>query len=117
MKHNFEKLTIWRDAVELAVVVYKIFRDSKNFGLRDQILRSAISIPSNIAEGCERQYPKEFSRFLTIAAGSCGEIRTQLILAHRFGEINEAQNIELVDKFRVLSAQLFSFKKKIDEQV
>ncbi|MEM9053568.1 MAG: four helix bundle protein [Bacteroidota bacterium] len=115
MKNNFEKLNIWKDAVELAVQVNELMSDSKYYSLKDQMLRSSISVPSNIAEGCERQYPKEFERFLTIAAGSCGEIRTQLILAARFKEIDESESLELLEKYRSLSAQIFSSKKKVKQ--
>ncbi|MBV6640423.1 MAG: four helix bundle protein [Cyclobacteriaceae bacterium] len=76
MKHNFEKLTIWKDAVDLAVKVIMSVKDSTNYSLKDQLTRSSVSVPSNIAEGCERQTEKEFSRYLSIAGGSSGEVRT-----------------------------------------
>jgi four helix bundle protein len=78
--HNFENLEVWKRASRLAVEVCVAWEESTNFPLKDQIRRSAISIPSNIAEGAERTTDRDFSRFLDIAKGSCGELRTQLQL-------------------------------------
>lgn len=80
--HNFENLDIWKRGCRLAVDVCVASHGSKEFGLKDQINRSAISIPSNIAEGAERSSDAEFSRFLHYSKGSCGELRTQLMI-HR----------------------------------
>lgn len=113
MKHNFEKLDIWKDGVDLAEKVIKSVSESTNWGLRDQLCRSSISVPSNIAEGCERQTPKELSRYLSIAAGSSGEVRTQLIIAGRIGELEKDFSEELVENYRKLSAQIYAFKNKI----
>jgi four helix bundle protein len=72
-----ENLGVWKRSCRLSVELYKLLRD---FGFRDQVTRSALSVPSNIAEGYERDSSKEFSRFLKIAKGSCGELRTQLYI-------------------------------------
>ena len=77
----FEDLEMWKEGMQVCVRVYELLKDCKDFGFRDQIQRSAVSIPSNIAEGYERQTDKEFIHFLFIAKGSCGELRTQLYLA------------------------------------
>ncbi len=73
---KFEDLVIWQDGVTIAVEIYALFNNSKDFGFRDQIQRSSVSIPSNIAEGYDRQTNNEFIRFLRIAKGSCAELRT-----------------------------------------
>lgn len=82
---TFEKLEIWQGAVELAVLVYDIFRGTRDRAFRDQIQRAALSISSNIAEGYERSSNAEFVHFLDIARGSCGEVRSQLHVALRLG--------------------------------
>ena len=77
---KFEDLDIWKRSAQLSSDLYKHIRDSKDFGFRDQITRSGLSIPSNIAEGIERGSDREVIRFLTIAKGSCGELRTQIYI-------------------------------------
>ena len=77
---NFEDLDIWKEGMRLSVSVYKLMNDCKDFGFKDQIQRASVSVPSNIAEGFERQTNKEFIQFLYIAKGSCGELRTQIYL-------------------------------------
>jgi len=84
MGKGFEELKVWQKAKDLAVLIYKVTSDgkiSKDFGLRDQIRRSAVSIASNIAEGDERETDKESVRFFYIAKGSLAELRTQLMIA------------------------------------
>ncbi len=81
---RFEDIEAWRKARQLARLVYEVSSDScfsKDFGLRDQIRRSAISVLSNIAEGFERDGDREFKHFLSIAKGSVGELRAQLYVA------------------------------------
>ncbi|MEK7322307.1 MAG: four helix bundle protein [Pseudomonadota bacterium] len=80
-----EKLEVWKRGCRLAVDVFQILEHSKEYGFRDQITRSALSVPSNIAEGFERDSPREFCRFLKIAKGSSGELRTQLYIAAEVG--------------------------------
>jgi len=83
--NSFEEIVSWQKARELNLSIYTITNKNetfkKDFGLRDQIRRSSISISSNIAEGFERQTTKEFIRFLYIAKASAGEFRSQLYLA------------------------------------
>ena len=73
---KFEDLNVWKESVKLSVNIYKALKNCKDFGLRDQIQRSAVSIPSNISEGFDRKGNKEFIQFLYIAKGSCSELRT-----------------------------------------
>jgi len=80
--HNFENLEVWRRGCQLAVDVIVASHSSRDFALKDQIQRSALSIPSNIAEGAERPSDPDFCRFLGYSKGSCGELRTQLMV-HR----------------------------------
>ena len=75
---GFEQLEVWKRSSKLCTEIYKHFNNLKDFGFRDQITRSSLSIPSNIAEGEERGTIKENVQFLIYARGSCGELRTQI---------------------------------------
>jgi four helix bundle protein len=101
---KFEDLIIWQDGVNLAVNVYRILKNCRDFGLRDQIQRSAVSIPSNIAEGFDRKSNNEFLRFLKISKGSCAELRTQLIIAEQVGLIGG--NESPMETTKILSAKI-----------
>lgn len=84
-RSGFRSLVVWQKAKSLAVSVYKLTEQgklAKDFGLRDQMRRSAVSICSNIAEGNERDTDKEFVRFLYVAKGSLAELLTQLEIAY-----------------------------------
>ena len=75
---KFEDLDIWKRSRQLSANIYKELRDCKDFSFRDQITRAGLSIPSNIAEGFERESTKDCINFLSYAKGSCGEVRTQI---------------------------------------
>lgn len=104
---KFEDLDVWRNAVNLSVKIYNIFKDNRDFGFRDQVCRASVSIASNIAEGFERQYNKEFIHFLFIARGSAGELRTQLEIGIKLQYLAESDYDFLIDESRKISAQLF----------
>jgi len=108
---NFEDSQVWQKGQELAVLVYQVFRDSKDFGFRDQIQRAAVSISNNIAEGFERQTNKELIHFLYIAKGSCGEVRSMYYLAIKLGYINGTQFNEACVLSFELSKMLGGFIK------
>jgi four helix bundle protein len=91
-KQGFRELNVWQKAKDLAVAVYRFTEDGelgKDFGLRDQIRRSAVSIASNLAEGDERETDKEAVRFFFMAKGSLGELRTQLQIALETGRLGK----------------------------
>jgi four helix bundle protein len=95
---GYRDLRVWQRAKELAVSIYRITSSgpiSRDFGLRDQIQRSAVSIPSNIAEGDERDTNKDSVRFLYIAKGSLAELRTQLEIARDIGALDPGQFSQL----------------------
>ena len=88
---NFQELKVWQKAKDLAVYIYKITNDghfAKDFGLRDQIRRAAVSIPSNIAEGDELGTNKQAINFFYFAKGSTAEVLAQVIIARDIGYIN-----------------------------
>lgn len=99
MKHNFKNLNIWKRSIDLAVDIYETtenFPKSEEFGLKSQLRRCAVSVPSNIAEGSSRSSNKDFNRFLEIGQGSLYEMQTQVIISSRrnFIEINDYEIIE-----------------------
>lgn len=90
---RFEDLIAWQKAQNLAFEVYQLFRPSKDFGFRDQILKASLSISNNIAEGFDRRGKVEFRRFLFIAKGSCSEVKSMLYLHIRI-EPGKRENID-----------------------
>jgi four helix bundle protein len=85
---RFEDLDIWKRAVNLSINIYKALKDLGDYGFRDQITRSGLSVPSNIAEGFERDSLKECLTFFSYAKGSCGELRTQIHIGTEIGYIS-----------------------------
>ena len=108
---NFEDLNIWKEGMRLSVSIYKLMKNCKDFGFKDQIQRAAVSIPSNIAEGFERQTNKEFIQFLFIAKGSCGELRTQIYLAKEFKYLDHNDYKTILEQSKLLSAKIQNFIK------
>ena len=80
---NFEELDVWKRSCQIAVDIYTALHSSKDYGLKDQMQRSAVSIASNIAEGSERASTPEYIRFLRIAKSSCAELRTQIYISQK----------------------------------
>ena len=105
MYHSFEDLEVWKRACQLSVRVYELLRDCREFGLRDQMQRAAISIPSNIAEGSERG-GRDFLRYLKVAAGSAAELRTQCYIACKIGVLDQPTTAELTGKLKQISRML-----------
>ena len=109
-------LNVWKKAMDLAAQVYSLtakFPKEELYGLTSQIRRSAVSIPSNIAEGAARLSRKEFIQFLHIASGSVAELETQLLLAIQIGLLSGDHIISHVEEVRkLLLGLLRSLKKK-----
>lgn len=105
--NRFEDLDVWKEAMQLAVRIYDNVKNCKDYSFRDQIQRAAVSVPSNIAEGFERQTNKEFVRFLYIAKGSSGELRTHLYLAISLKYINEEIGTKFIKTAEKISAMLY----------
>ncbi|WP_421710981.1 four helix bundle protein [Alcanivorax sp.] len=105
---RFEKLEVWQRSVELSVEVYEHFAGHRDFGFRDQITRSSLSLPSNIAEGYERLSDREKALFLNYAKGSAGELRTQVHIGSRIGYIPEDVGSRWIDEVEQLSRMLFA---------
>jgi len=106
---NFQKLHVWQLAKDLAVQIYKLTQSStfsKDFGLRDQIQRSAVSIPSNIAEGDDLETDKQSIRHFYIAKGSSAELLTQLIIAEEIGYLDNETSNKLTNDCKIISVML-----------
>ncbi len=93
---RFEDLKAWQKSKILAVKVYGLFAQNKDFGFRDQIQRASVSVMNNIAEGFERKSNNQFKYFLNIAKGSCGEVRSMAILAEELQMISKDESKELI---------------------
>ena len=104
---QFEDIVIWQKGRELVKLVYGLTRKgdfSRDFGLRDQIQRAAVSVPSNIAEGFERDGNKEFVKHLYIAKGSAGEVQSQLYNARDLSYITEDEFHAIYEFARSISS-------------
>jgi len=103
---TFEKLEVWRKSKDLAVRVCTALKACRDYSLRDQIQRAAVSVPSNIAEGMERNGRAEYRNFLGIAKGSAGELRTQLLILLELGYIDEVEGREMLSESIRISKML-----------
>jgi four helix bundle protein len=111
---KFGEIEVWKWSARLSAKLYKAFAGSKDFGFKDQIPRFRLSIPSNIAEGTERNSQKEFIRLLQYAKGSCEELRTQIYIGI---DIDPAQGKELLNEAREISAMLVGFVNSIEKRL
>ena len=108
---TFEEINAWQNARGLVKDVYKVTRSDdfgKDYGLKDQIQRAAVSICSNIAEGFERRGNKEFINFLWIAKGSAAEVCSQLHNAKDIGYITDEQFKSIYDSAKQIGGMLFN---------
>lgn len=113
---NFRELTIWKRSFELVNTVYEHtlqLPENERFGLISQVRRCAVSIPSNIAEGCSRTSNKEIARFLEIALGSSFELETQLLIATK-RKMLEGKQVELtMDELNQIQKMISAFRSHI----
>lgn len=108
---DFEDMKVWQDAQDLAVAIYSDFAQIRDFSFCDQIKRAGISISNNIAEGSERGSHADFSRFLDIAKGSTGEVRSMYLLGERLNLIDKSLLADRRDACLEISKQLAGFAK------
>lgn len=109
MTHSFKDLVVWQEAMGLVKAVYGVCRKlpkEETYALSDQMRRSAVSVPSNIAEGQKRINKQEFIQFLGIALGSLGELETQLILAQDLYDIETTHEQEKCSKVTAMLVRL-----------
>jgi len=102
----FEDLDIWKRSAGLSAEIYKEVRELKDYGFKDQITRSGLSIPSNVAEGIERNSNKEKVQFLSYAKASCAELRTQSYIGIKKGYVSKEKGKKWVDETKEISAMI-----------
>jgi len=114
--NHFQDLQIWRKGIELVKNIYSStnnFPTSEIYGLVSQMRRSAVSIPSNIAEGFKRLHNNEFRQFLYITLGSCAELETQLVIANELKYINDKTREDNIEKINHISRMIYNLIKKL----
>lgn len=112
-------LDVWKKSMELVTAVYqqtKPFPKEEMYGLTNQIRRSAVSIPSNIAEGAARNHIKEYVQFLYIALGSASELETQLLIAKNLNYIDEQQSGILISSNESIRKMLIGLIKSVQNR-
>jgi len=117
--NNYKELKVWQKSMTLLKEIYSATKDfpkEEKFGLISQIQRAAVSIPSNIAEGCGRHSNKEFFQFLSIAQGSSYELETQLIIAKELNYMPEVSFESINSQIQEVQKMLFAFKKIIQSK-
>jgi four helix bundle protein len=117
---NFRDLEVWQSSVLFVKKIYIVtgsFPKEEKYGLVSQINRCAVSIPSNIAEGCSRTSQKDFSRFLQISLGSAFELETQIEIAKEIGFVHVTVHLEIISELNVIQKRIQSLKKYVDTKV
>lgn len=113
---RFEKSEVWKRSKGLTVAVYKGTKHIRDFGFRDQITRSMLSVPSNISEGMERKTDKDLAYFLTISKASCAEFKTQTIIGSEIGYIDQTTARQWMNESDQIGRMLGSFIKNLTNQ-
>ncbi len=117
--HNLKELKIWQKAIDLAVDVYKAtenFPKEEKYGLTSQTRRSAVSVPSNIAEGAGRNSDKEFSHFLGISNGSSYELQTQLIISNKLNLLSDTTVEPLLYRIDEIQKMNYGFQETLKQK-
>ena len=113
---RFEDILAWQKAKEVTKKIYILLAQTEDYGFKDQIQRAAVSVMNNnVAEGFERRSDKEFKHFLFVAKGSCGEVRSMLILAKELDYIKSDICDDLILETEKISKMLSNFIKVLDE--
>lgn len=113
---DFKKLLVWQKALEITELVFKFSEtlpSGEKFGIRSQITRASVSIPSNIAEGSSRDSTKEYAHYLSIALGSSFELETQLIFCSNVKIGNDELNKRIIEENQTCQKMLSNFRIKI----
>jgi four helix bundle protein len=103
---QYEDLAVWKRSTRLSIEIYQHLRELKDFGFKDQVTRSGLSVPSNIAEGFDRESNKECVTFLSYAKGSCAELRTQIYIGIEIGYIERMTGERWIQDTQEISLML-----------
>jgi len=114
MSSNFENLDVWKRSCRLSVELWQLLKNSNEYWLKEQMLRSALSMPSNIAEGCERNSKAEFKRFVNIAKGSAAELRTQVYIAIETGVLKKESIERFIEELKAITKMLQALINSLD---
>ncbi len=118
--HNFRNLDVYKDSIELVKEVYRLVENLHNeerYMLANQMCRSSISIPSNIAEGSSRTSDKDLKRFIEIAIGSAFELETQLLIAYDLGYMKDQEYKEVIELVVKVEKRLNAFHRAIKNRI
>ena len=107
-----ERLDVWKRSCRLSVEIYKYFKSANDFGFKDQLTRSSLSIPSNIAEGLEKESDKEKLRFLEIAKGSAAELTTQIYIGIEIDYIKKRIGMDWINELDEILKMLSGLKRR-----
>ncbi len=116
---HYPDLLVWQKAVGWVEVIYAAtcsWPQDERFGLTSQVRRAAVSVPSNIAEGCARRSTAEFVRYLSIARGSLAEVETQIIIATRLGYLDQTSQTSLLEAADEISRMLAGLIAKLEKR-
>jgi four helix bundle protein len=113
MGASFEDLEVWKKSRRLSVHFYQLLRGCRDYGMKDKILRSSISIPSNVAEGSERKSIPDFKRFINIAQGSAAELRTQVYISRQVDIFSDKDADDLVQELKSISKMLYALHNSL----
>ena len=121
---TYRDLDVWKQTKDLVTEIYRItkaFPKDEQFGLTNQLRRAAVSIPSNIAEGCGRNHFKDSIQFFFVSRGSLYEIETQIIIAFDLGYLTESEQTNIINKIksckRLLNGFINYFQNRGDQQL
>lgn len=116
VKHNFKKLIIWQESLELVLDTYKVtkaFPQEERFGLTSQLNRCSVSIPSNIAEGTSKSTVKHVKTYLETSLGSAFEWETQIIIARGLGYISQEKFENLENRINRIQNMIYKFMNSL----
>jgi four helix bundle protein len=111
-----EDLQAWKRACRFSVGTFELLADCREYAFRDQLVRSSLSVPSNVAEGYERRAPRERAQFLKIAKGSCGEAWTQLLIGVQAGILDREKAMFLADEAKQISKMIGGLIRHFENQ-
>ena len=111
---KFEDIIAWKKAQDLAVEIYKEFKDLKDYGFKDQICRASVSISNNIAEGFDRSSKADFRHFLYYSLASCSEVKSMIYLSERLHYLDKSTATKLNSNSSEISKIITGFIKKLN---